>query len=84
MSDRRGGFGRVERLGERDVRGRLVLTRPNGKLGFDLEITPDNVVLAKRADAGSSADAGGRSGRQAPCDRAGDESERGGAGVRRG
>ena len=47
-ADRKAAADIVERLG---VSGSfaadgLVLTRPNGKMGFDIQITPDNVVLA--------------------------------------
>ncbi len=47
-ADRRVASELVERLGVNGTFAAdgLVLTRPNGKLGFDLEITPDNVVLA--------------------------------------
>ncbi|MCA9271592.1 MAG: hypothetical protein KDA31_00965 [Phycisphaerales bacterium] len=47
-ADRRVAAELIERLGASGTFAAdgLVLTRPNGKMGFDLEITPDNVVLA--------------------------------------
>ncbi len=47
-ADRKAAADIVERLGASGTFAAdgLVLTRPNGKMGFDIQITPDNVVLA--------------------------------------